>query len=86
MGRPRGFSDDEFERCLFLAPKHAEGRFGHLSTEDFYVASLSHRSLVYKALVRGADLGAFFCDLSHPAFETSFALFHQRYSTNTFPS
>jgi glutamate synthase (ferredoxin) len=85
VGRPFGLSHDEFERRLFLARKEMEGRLRSLSIDEFYVASLSHRTLVYKALIRGVDLARFYCDLKHPEFSTSFSLFHQRYSTNTFP-
>src|SRR5205823_2192968 len=46
----------------------------------------SHRTLVYKALVRATDLGACYPDLRDPTYETAFALFHQRFSTNTAPS
>ena len=85
VGRPFGLSHDEFERRLFLARKEMEGRLRSLSIDEFYVASLSHRTLVYKALIRGIDLARFYGDLKHPDFSTAFALFHQRYSTNTFP-
>ena len=63
-----------------------ERRLRLFSPDRFCVVSLTHRTLVYKALVRGVDLADFYPDLGHPLFETAFALFHQRYSTNTFPS
>jgi glutamate synthase (NADPH/NADH) large chain len=50
------------------------------------VASLSHRTVVYKALLRGSQLGAFYNDLQSRAFRTPFAVFHNRFSTNTHPS
>ncbi len=86
VGRPEGLHADAFERELFLARREMESALGHVGPEEFYVASLSHRTLVYKALVRGLDLRAFYQDLTHPEYATSFALFHQRYSTNTLPS
>ena len=85
VGRPYGVSHDQFERKLFLARKEMEGRLHSFSMDEFYVASLSHRTLVYKGLLRGVDLGRFYLDLQNTAFATSFSLFHQRYSTNTFP-
>jgi glutamate synthase (ferredoxin) len=51
-----------------------------------YFCSLSSRTVVYKGLLTPDQLPAFYLDLAEPAFETSFALFHQRYSTNTQPS
>ncbi|HEY7516550.1 MAG TPA: glutamate synthase central domain-containing protein, partial [Vicinamibacteria bacterium] len=86
VGRPAGIHGDAFERALFLARRDMERALSHLSAEEFYVASLSHRTLVYKALVRGVDLREFYDDLRDPEYRTSFALFHQRYSTNTLPS
>ena len=44
------------------------------------------QSLVYKALVAATDLAAYFSDLRSDAYETAFAIFHQRFSTNTAPS
>jgi glutamate synthase (ferredoxin) len=84
-----GHSDmnaDEFERRLVAARKEIEQRASAYHLDDFYIASLSHRTLVYKALVRAVDLAAFYTDLRNPEFETSFVLFHQRFSTNTLPS
>ncbi|MGZ8831631.1 MAG: glutamate synthase large subunit [Thermoanaerobaculia bacterium] len=76
----------EFERRLVAARKETEQRATASHLDDFYIASLSHRTLVYKALVRAVDLAAFYTDLRNPEFETSFVLFHQRFSTNTLPS
>jgi glutamate synthase (ferredoxin) len=86
VGRPDSMYADAFERALFLARRDVERAMELLGPEEFHVVSLSHRTLVYKALVRGADLRAFYVDLTRPDYLTSFALFHQRYSTNTFPS
>ncbi|HXY50209.1 MAG TPA: glutamate synthase large subunit [Terriglobales bacterium] len=51
-----------------------------------YFCSLSSRTVVYKGLLTPDQLAAFYPDLSHPRFAASFAVFHQRYSTNTQPS
>ncbi|HUP45782.1 MAG TPA: glutamate synthase-related protein, partial [Thermoanaerobaculia bacterium] len=77
--RPYGISDEELERRLDGARKER-------GDGDFYVVSLSDRTIVYKALVGAAGLAAFYPDLRHPQRATSFALFHQRFSTNTLPS
>ena len=86
VARPDGMGPEEFERRLFLARKEIDRRLRLFLPESFSFVSLSHRTLVYKALVRGVDLPQFYEDLSNPLFETAFSLFHQRYSTNTVPS
>ncbi|HTO74020.1 MAG TPA: glutamate synthase large subunit, partial [Gemmatimonadales bacterium] len=48
--------------------------------------SLSCRTIVYKALLTGPQLPAFYPDFRYPEFESALAVFHQRYSTNTLPS
>ena len=73
-----------FERLLFLARKRME-RGGRVF-DGFSVPSASGRTIVYKGLFTAARIADFYWDLSDPDFETSFAIFHQRYSTNTFPS
>jgi len=72
---------DEFEARLHRARKQFER-----AKLNSYVASLSSRAIVYKALCAGAHLREFYCDLQDRNFEASFALFHQRYATNTHPS
>jgi glutamate synthase domain-containing protein 2/glutamate synthase domain-containing protein 1/glutamate synthase domain-containing protein 3 len=86
VGRPPLASDAEFERRLYRARRELEARARGARLDDLYVASLSHRTLVYKALLKATDLADFYPDLRHPAYATAFALFHQRFSTNTFPS
>ena len=80
---PEGIDDEEFERLLFLARKRVERA---QSTPGFSVASASARTVVYKGLFAALDIASFYWDLDDPDFETAFAIFHQRYSTNTFPS
>src|SRR5207248_9113325 len=57
-----------------------------LVSRGFYVASLSCRTLVYKGLFAAHQLPAFYLDLRDPEYESGLAVFHQRYSTNTFPT
>ena len=52
----------------------------------YYPVSVSSRTIVYKGLVLGKDLGAYYKDLTDPRIESALALVHQRFSTNTFPS
>lgn len=56
-----------------------------LGVEDFYIASLSTRTIVYKAMVRAPVLGNFYADLRSAQFQSNWAVFHRRFSTNTFP-
>src|SRR5438105_4102941 len=74
-----------WERALYLARKTIDSRLadGGPELEPFFVCSLSARTIVYKALLTGTQLGAFFPDLESPDFQTALAVFHQRYSTNT---
>lgn len=71
-----------FERKLYVIRKQAEKAAG----EDFYVASLSSRTIVYKGLLTPGQLATFYLDMQDPAFTSVFALVHSRFSTNTFPS
>ena len=81
VAAPKALNPDEFESRLHRARKRFER--ANLNT---YIASLSSRTMVYKALCAGAQLREFYVDLQDPNFETSFVLFHQRYATNTHPS
>ncbi len=76
----------DYERRLYLARKTAEARWQAESIAGAYVVSCSHRTLVYKGLLVAKQLAAFYPDLSDPDFVSDFAIFHQRYSTNTLPS
>ena len=86
IGRPPGMDDDEYERRLYLARRRAEYFAGLRGFDDLYVASISHRTIVYKGMFVGRQLGRYYRDLQDESYETSIAVFHQRYSTNTFPS
>lgn len=74
------------ERQLLLARNELESRMRAESLDGSYVASLSARTIVYKGLVVGTELGRFFTDLSDPSYQSAMAIFHQRYSTNTHPT
>ncbi len=75
-----------FERALVVARKEIERRARVAELEPFYIPSLSSRTIVYKGLLISFQLANFYADLRDPAYETAIALFHQRYSTNTFPN
>jgi glutamate synthase domain-containing protein 1 len=61
-------------------------RAGVPPLERFYVPSLSARTIVYKGLMTGTAIPAFYPDLADPVFASAVAVVHERYSTNTFPS
>ncbi|MGH7703660.1 MAG: glutamate synthase central domain-containing protein, partial [Gemmatimonadales bacterium] len=87
VGSPVHAGDEEaWERALYLARRDTERRAVERGIEGFFVTSLSCRTIVYKALLTGTQLPAFFTDFRYPEFESAIAVFHQRYSTNTLPS
>jgi glutamate synthase (ferredoxin) len=86
MCRPQDMSNLEFERALYLARKEIERRINQQGIKDFYIPSFSSRTIVYKGLVAAPQLAHFYADLNDPEYETALAVFHQRYSTNTFPT
>ncbi len=69
---------------LYLVHRRCERRL-EPADPDFYVASLSTRLLSYKGLVMPAYLPVFYPDLKAPDFASAICLFHQRFSTNTWP-
>jgi glutamate synthase (NADPH/NADH) large chain/glutamate synthase (ferredoxin) len=86
LGRPGGLDDDEFERVLYATRRQIEREATRTGLEEFYIPSFSSRTIVYKGLMIAPQLPAFYADLRDPDYETALAIFHQRYSTNTFPN
>lgn len=79
----------DFERKLYVIRKIAEKEIIPESQEkgsDFYIASLSSQTIVYKGMLTSVQLRHFYLDLSDLDFTTAMALVHSRFSTNTFPS
>ncbi|MGY8693438.1 MAG: glutamate synthase large subunit [Verrucomicrobiia bacterium] len=74
-----------YERKLFLAQKVAERLAMDDNIEDFYICSFSNRTIIYKGMLNSPQMRPYFKDLKNKKYETAFAIFHQRYSTNTFP-
>ncbi|MBR1608597.1 MAG: glutamate synthase subunit alpha, partial [Kiritimatiellae bacterium] len=70
-----------FERRLYIVRRRIEK-----AAPSAYVCSCSSRTVVYKGLLLATQIGKFYPDLSNPGFVSPFAIVHQRYSTNTFPS
>ena len=72
-----------FEALLYLTRKIVEKKLRN--EDDFYIASFSSKVISYKGLVMPTYIKTFFPDLSDSEFKATFALFHQRFSTNTLP-
>ena len=77
---------EELERDLFVVRKKIEKKSNVLQIKDFYICSFSSRSVIYKGMFLAEALSEFYPDLMDKRFISRFAIFHQRYSTNTFPS
>ena len=84
-----GFENEELERRLYVARKRAERLVSeqfHEKAEDFYVASLSCRTICYKGMFMAWQLFTYYPDLVDERVKSALAIVHQRYSTNTFPN
>jgi glutamate synthase (NADPH/NADH) large chain len=83
---PRARGDENVDRDLFICRRRIEKRALEVNITDLYVCSLSARKLVYKGMFLAQEIDAFYPDLRDERFTSSVALYHQRYSTNTFPT
>ena len=82
-------TQDAFERKLFVIRKQIENHIRESDINDkadFYIASLSSRVIVYKGMLRAAQLGEYYPDLLNHRMASALSLVHQRFSTNTFPA
>jgi glutamate synthase domain-containing protein 2/glutamate synthase domain-containing protein 1/glutamate synthase domain-containing protein 3 len=86
LTRPDHFSPDAYDRALYRARRLIEQRLRTAQITDCYIASLSRTTLVYKGLLAPNQLASFYRDLADPCYTSTLAVFHQRYSTNTFPA
>lgn len=90
IGRNPELSESmDFERKLYIIRRRAEKKIIPLSEgmgTDFYIASLSSRTIVYKGMLTSDQMRHFYLDLSDLDFKTAMAMVHSRFSTNTFPS
>ena len=77
---------NDLERDLFETRKKIEKIARESQLKDFYICSFSSRSIVYKGMFLAEMLSEFYPDLNDEKLTSRFAVFHQRYSTNTFPS
>jgi len=79
-------SEAEFERDLYVIRRRIEKRAIENQLSELYICSLSCRSVIYKGMFLAEHLTDFYPDLLDPRFTSRFAIYHQRYSTNTFPT
>jgi Glutamate synthase domain 2 len=83
-------TDDPIEIRLYLLRKSVEKKIadstGIPGKEDFYIVSLSSKTIVYKGMLSSLQLRYYYPDLMNPRFTTAMALVHSRFSTNTFPT
>ena len=84
-GRP-GMTSDSFERDLYVIRRRIENQILDENLNDFYICSLSCRSVIYKGMFLAEQVTEFYPDLLDDRFMSRFAIYHQRYSTNTFPT
>ncbi|WP_135851555.1 glutamate synthase large subunit [Halorussus salinus] len=80
------FDPETFDRDLYVARRVLERSVGGVDlagSDRFYVCSLDRQTVVYKGLLKGEQLPAYFPDLRDDRFETQFAMVHARFSTNT---
>jgi glutamate synthase (NADPH/NADH) large chain len=85
LAPPAGMDDETLERALFICRKRIEKKVAAANLSGFYICSLSAKSLVYKGMFLAEHIDAFYPDLRDDRFASAVAIFHQRYSTNTFP-
>ncbi|MCW8925280.1 MAG: glutamate synthase large subunit, partial [Xanthomonadales bacterium] len=88
VNAPPGWGPHDVERRLFVARRLAAAENMNLDQPDeqFYVATFSNLTVVYKGLVKPENLAEFYPDLKDPRLESAICLFHQRFSTNTLPN
>jgi glutamate synthase (NADPH/NADH) large chain len=85
---PRNLTGDGLERCLYVARKVAERSVTDMATSEteadlssqFYICSLSAKTIVYKGLIMAEQIRAFYPDLDDPRMKSVFAMVHSRFS------
>ncbi|SCM69264.1 glutamate synthase large subunit [Donghicola eburneus] len=85
ISNSKGADEETFERELYVIRRRIEKAASAAQINGLYIASLSCRSIIYKGMMLAEQVAVFYPDLMDERFESSFAIYHQRYSTNTFP-
>jgi glutamate synthase (NADPH/NADH) large chain len=90
IGRGRDImTTDALERKLYVIRKSASHAIQNLELQhgkEYFVTSMSARTIVYKGLLLANQVGAYYTDLRNEAVVSALAMVHQRFSTNTFPA
>ncbi|RCW88155.1 glutamate synthase large subunit [Paracoccus lutimaris] len=81
----KDIDQEQFERELYIIRRRIEKAAIAAQIAGLYFASLSCRSIIYKGMMLAEQVAEFYPDLKDERFESAFAIYHQRYSTNTFP-
>ena len=81
ISSPDNLVGDELDRKLYII----RSQIGKQLANECYICSFSCRTIVYKGMVRSEVLGEFYLDLGHQDYQSSFAVYHRRFSTNTMP-
>ncbi|WP_298855503.1 glutamate synthase large subunit [uncultured Ruegeria sp.] len=85
ISNSKGVDEETFERELYVIRRRIEKAAAAAGISGLYLASLSCRSIIYKGMMLAEQVAVFYPDLMDERFESAFAIYHQRYSTNTFP-
>ncbi len=85
ISNSKGVDEETFERELYVIRRRIEKAALAAQAPQLYIASLSCRSIIYKGMMLAEQVADFYPDLMDERFESAFAIYHQRYSTNTFP-
>ncbi|KIC49688.1 glutamate synthase large subunit [Tateyamaria sp. ANG-S1] len=85
ISNSKGVDEETFERELYVIRRRIEKAAAAAQVPQLYIASLSCRSIIYKGMMLAEQVAEFYPDLLDERFESAFAIYHQRYSTNTFP-
>ncbi|WP_308916305.1 glutamate synthase large subunit [Jannaschia sp. LMIT008] len=85
ISNAKGADEETFERELYVIRRRIEKAAVAAQVGGLYIASLSCRSVIYKGMMLAEQVAEFYPDLKDERFTSAFALYHQRYSTNTFP-
>jgi glutamate synthase (NADPH/NADH) large chain len=85
ISNSKGVDEETFERELYVIRRRIEKAATAAGISGLYLASLSCRSIIYKGMMLAEQVAVFYPDLMDDRFESAFAIYHQRYSTNTFP-
>ncbi len=85
ISNSKGVDEETFERELYVIRRRIEKAAAAGGISGLYLASLSCRSIIYKGMMLAEQVAVFYPDLMDERFESAFAIYHQRYSTNTFP-